>query len=246
MSPVLPVLTTQQMVEVDRAMLEDYGINLMQMMENAGLNLAELTRRQLGGSVHGKQIAVLVGSGGNGGGGLVAARHLSNWGAVVSVTAVKEVEVFKDVTAHQWHALDKLPVERQIFSEGASPDLSRADAVLDALIGYGLDGNPQGPTARLIQLTNSVNRLVIALDTPSGLDTTSGKPGKPCIRARVTLTLALPKTGLTVQQAHSVVGELYLADISVPPDLYENMRLRVPNVFARDTIVRLTPEGQPA
>ena len=81
----LPVVTTDQMSEVDRLMIEEWGITLFQMMENAGRNFAELARRQLGGTVQGKRIAVLCGQGNNGGGGMTAARHLHNWGAQVEV-----------------------------------------------------------------------------------------------------------------------------------------------------------------
>ncbi len=73
------------MVEVDRLMVEDYGITLLQMMENAGRSLAELTSELLGGVVKGKRIAVLCGGGNNGGGGMAAARHLVNRGADVQV-----------------------------------------------------------------------------------------------------------------------------------------------------------------
>ncbi len=66
---------TEQMIEVDRAMVEDFHINLIQMMENAGRNLAALGReRFLDGDPIGKCIAIMAGSGGNGGGALVAAQ----------------------------------------------------------------------------------------------------------------------------------------------------------------------------
>ena len=81
----IPALTTEQMIEVDRLMIEEYGIELIQMMENAGQNLAELTGRLLGASLSGAMCAVLCGPGNNGGGGMVAARHLQNWGAQVQL-----------------------------------------------------------------------------------------------------------------------------------------------------------------
>ena len=74
------------MVEVDRAMIEDYGIRLVQMMENAGRNLAHLARlRFLSGEPHAKRVAVLAGVGGNGGGALVCARRRDSWGERVAV-----------------------------------------------------------------------------------------------------------------------------------------------------------------
>lgn len=231
----IPAITTQQMIEVDRLMVEEFGIQLIQMMENAGRDLADLSRRMLGGEVSGKRVAVFCGSGNNGGGGLVAARHLHNWGAEVLYKVIADPGRVKETTMHQLRILQAMGLK----NNGAI-NLESVDLVLDALIGYGLIGDPRGPVAAGIERINTSNRPVLALDTPSGLDTTSGVPGNPCVRATATLTLALPKTGLLEQQARPYVGELYLADIGVPPELYAapSLGLSVGNIFAVDTIVR--------
>ena len=86
----IPAITTEQMREVDRLMVDVFGIELLQMMENAGRHLAALARQRfLGGNPVGKRVVVLVGSGGNGGGGLVAARRLQSWGADVKIYTTK-------------------------------------------------------------------------------------------------------------------------------------------------------------
>ena len=77
------------------------------------------------------------------------------------------------------------------------------------------------------------------MDTPSGLDVTTGIPSQPCVRASATLTLALPKIGLLAETARPYVGQLYLADIGVPPEVYQQMGLSVPPVFASEEIVAL-------
>jgi hypothetical protein len=91
------------------------------------------------------------------------------------------------------------------------------DLIVDALIGYSLTGDPAEPFACLIRWANAQPAPVLSLDTPSGLDVTTGVPARPCVRATATLTLALPKTGLPGARE---AGHLYLADISVPPLLY--------------------------
>jgi NAD(P)H-hydrate epimerase len=237
----IPALTTEQMAEVDRIMIADYGIRLIQMMENAGRNLAELARRWLGGQVVGKRILILCGAGNNGGGGMVAARHLSNWGAEVLAELAASHEKLKEVPAHQWQVLQAMGVARRSSPETgiASPDLVQPDLILDALIGYSLTGNPRGRIAEWIDWMNRSGSPILALDAPSGLDTTSGVPGNPCVRASTTLTLALPKTGLLAPEARPYVGELFLADISVPPELYRRIGLEVPPLFLSDTILRL-------
>lgn len=232
----LPALTTTQMIEVDRLMVEEWHISLIQMMENAGRNLAELARRLLGGSVEGKHVVVLCGTRNNGGGGMVAARHLHNWGAQVEVVLAGTEDRLKEIPAHQWRILQKMGLQ------ASNPDLETADLILDALIGYGMSGNSHPPIADWITNANASGRPILALDAPSGLDTTTGTPAPVCIRAAATLTLALSKTGLLTPDAKPFVGELYLADISVPPELYAapSLGLQVTSPFGADTIVKLS------
>jgi len=222
------------MIEVDRLMVEVYGIQLIQMMENAGRNLAELSRRVLDGDVGGKRIAVLCGAGNNGGGGMVAARHLSNWGANVVLEVLSLPEKLKNVPAKQFQILKEMGLlEKKLI------ELSPVELVIDAMIGYGLTGDPRGSIANWIRRVNDAGRSVLALDTPSGLNTTTGIPGNPCIRATATMTLALPKTGLMASEASGYVGDLYLADISVPPQLYARLGVEVADLFASDTIIKI-------
>jgi len=228
----IPALTTQQMIEVDRLMISDYDIDLVQMMENAGRNLAELTRRLLGASLYGQSVCVLCGRGNNGGGGMVAARHLHNRGTEVHV--IRLAGELKAVPAKQWSILENMGLRNEPFFE-----LSQADMIIDALIGYGLQGDPHPETAVWIEKANASGKPILALDAPSGLDTTMGTAGRPTVRADATMTLALPKIGIMKQSASQYVGDLYLADISVPSHLYCKMGLEVGNIFAQDTIIKI-------
>lgn len=236
MSLRIPVISTTQMMEVDRLMIEEFGIQLIQMMENAGRSLAELSRRMLGRSLRAKRIAVLCGGGNNGGGGMVAARHLRNWGAEILVKLMTPSAQLKGTPAHQFQILEKMGI-----LDNSSIDLSTVDLVIDAMIGYGLTGDPRGTIAEWIERVNNAARPVLSLDTPSGLNTTTGNPGSPCVRATSTLTLALPKIGLLTPQARPFVGDLYLADIGVPPELYSapSLQFDIGPIFFRDTILRL-------
>ena len=227
-----PAITTAQMRRVDQLMVEAYGISLLQMMENAGRNLADLARRLLSGSVADRHIVILCGAGNNGGGGMVAARHLHNWGARVQVQLAADPGRLKDVPAHQWRTVRVLGLDARV-----TPDLEQADLIVDALIGYGLTGDPRPDVAQWISRANAAGRTILALDTPSGLDVTTGNPGRPCMRARATMTLALPKTGLLAAKALPLVGQLYLADIGVPPELYQQMGLTVAAMFATEAVI---------
>jgi NAD(P)H-hydrate epimerase len=237
---LVPGLSTKQMIEVDRAMIEDFGIQLIQMMENAGRNLADLARgRFLDGDPRGKRVTVLAGSGGNGGGALVAARRLHNWGAAVAVTLAQPATEMTAVPAHQLDILERMSVP--IIAAESVASLAVADVVLDGLIGYSLKGPPRGAAAELIEWANRQNAPLLALDVPSGVDADTGIIFDPAIRASATMTLALPKLGLLGPGVEAHVGELYLADLSVPPGLYQRppLDIRVEPLFARAEVIRL-------
>jgi len=234
----IPHLSTAQMVEVDRAMMEDYHIDLIQMMENAGRNLAQLARmRFLNGDPRGKLVVVLVGSGGNGGGALVCARRLHNWGAKVSVFVAKSPQSFAPVPAHQLDILRRMGIA---ISPAQSMDTRPADLIIDGIIGYSLRGNPRGFAADMIAWANAQTAPTLALDVPSGINT-DGEIRQPAIRAAATLTLALPKVAFQEAAVSAYLGELYLADISVPPELYAipSLGLNVGIFFNQSEIVRL-------
>lgn len=239
----LPLLTTDQMREVDRLMIEEFGIQLIQMMENAGRDLALLAKRMLHGDLADRPIVVLAGRGNNGGGALVAARHLMNWGAWVQVLLTHRPAEYSGVPAHQLDILARMGLPLAWADEGW--ELPPADLIIDGIIGYGLQGDPRGTAATLINLANSSMAPILSLDSPSGLDTESGVLHSPAIHAGATLTLALPKAGLLSEAGRRAAGDLFLGDISVPPHLYESLGLDVPPLFDTSLIMPVhVEEGQ--
>jgi len=231
-----PFITTEQMIEVDRIMMEDLGISLTQMMENAGLNLAILARDVfLKNELKEKKVIVIAGSGGNGGGALVAARRLASWGAEVSVLLSSAKGSIKKETKQQLEIIKNLniPMVDKIHS---------ADLIMDGMIGYSVSGNPKTKVAELIESVNTSGIPVLSLDTPSGLDLTTGVPGKPTIKANATMTIALPKLGLYKMKASKLIGDLYLADISVPPQVYKSFDIdpsQVAEIFLQGTVIKI-------
>jgi NAD(P)H-hydrate epimerase len=222
----LPALTAEQMREVDRIMTEDLGIELGRMMENAGAGLARLIRERYRPAT----ATILAGSGGNGGGGLVAARHLANRGTAVFVTTSRSLDQMAPETRAQGEIALRMGIP---FAEKPRP----ADVVMDALVGYSLVGNPRGATADLVRWANEQKAPTISLDIPTGLDATTGEVADPCVIADATLTLALPKAGLL--GAGWVTGDVYLADLSVPSRVYAELGLDVDDPFQDGPLIRL-------
>jgi len=242
----LPSITTEQMRKVDDIMINEYGIELIQMLENAGRNLAELAINLIDKNFenrNSKNIVVACGLGNNGGGGMVAARHLSNHGFNVTVVLTGAEAKLRSIPLKQWTILKKLPVRMIIANSSDTLGVfNEADLIIDAIIGYGMSGELKGISAHVIhEILNSQNQYVLSLDAPSGLNTTTGKFNeKLCIQAYATMTLALPKTGLVQDDAKDCVGRLYLADISVPPKLYNEIGVNVEKIFTDRSIISIT------
>ncbi len=228
------------MIEVDRLMEEEYQIELIQMMENAGRCLAILARLRFLDLNSGRnKVAIIAGPGGNGGGALVCARRLNSWDAEVDVFLVSP-DRMTSVPQHQLETLTKMEV-----NIGSVDDLSGRDdytLIIDGIVGYSLQGDPRGAFKQAIHWINDQETPVLALDTPSGIDIANGRVHDPAVRADATLTLALPKRGLYDEKAEEYRGELYLGDISVPPELYEfpGLGLKVSKeIFKDGDIIRL-------
>lgn len=213
---VVPALSVTQMREVDRVAVEKGTPSLLQMMENAGRNLAEAAVARLGKSWPETPLTVFTGSGNNGGGGLVAARHLVNHGGEVNVVLAEGGRA-NPVVEQQFAVLADTPARVGLVPLDAG-------LVIDALIGYGLTGAPHGSVAELIAAINESSTDVISLDVPSGLDADTGNTPGPAVVASETLTLALPKRGLTA----SAAGDVWLGDLGIPVGVYARVGVEVP------------------
>jgi NAD(P)H-hydrate epimerase len=227
---VVPAVTAAQMREVDCVAVEETGRNLFQMMENAGRSLAETAIAMLGASQL-SRILVLAEKGGNGGGGICAARHLANRGIYVALCMAEPLALSETA---KW--------QYRVFSATPGRTVSAAhvggesfDLIIDSLIGYSLAGALSGIYAQLIDWANATGAKLLALDSPSGLDSTTGTADGPVIRADMTMTLALPKTGL----ASGKGGNLLLADIGIPVETYRRLNLSYLSPFASRYMVPL-------
>lgn len=227
------------MVDVDRLMVEDFGITLLQMMENAGRHLAHLARdRFLGGDARDKSVTVLAGTGGNGGGALVAARRLMQWGANVEIALMRSADDYEGAAAHQLAIAQKLKMRLTRADEESLDDST--DAIVDGMIGYSLRGRPKNAVADCIRWASAHPAPVLSLDLPTGMDATTGEVQPLAVKAMTTMTLALPKTGLAVLGAEEFTGQLYLADIGVPEAVYRWLGVDVGPIFSTTDLLRLS------
>lgn len=201
------------MREIDRRMIDEAGITLLQMMENAGRSLATVVRKEYDPT----SVVILAGAGGNGGGGLVAARHLHDWGVEVRVVLTSDRHRLSDAAAHQLAIIEWLGLDVSVLDPRTG--LDDCDVVIDAMVGYSLRGPLSGASAAACGLVANSGAAVVSLDLPSGLPAT-GRPAGPSVAADATMTLCLPKSALADAEG---VGRLFVADISVPATLAEDV-----------------------
>ncbi|MCB9853217.1 MAG: NAD(P)H-hydrate epimerase [Phycisphaerales bacterium] len=216
-------LTREQVRDVDRRAIEDFGIPGIVLMENAGRNamaiilarLRELNRTDAG------TIAIVCGRGNNGGDGFVIARHVSNAGSHVEIFLACEPDALKGdaLTNYSIAVRMQLPMYR-FYAESdiaeCAPRLQSATIIVDAILGTGFSGDVRSPLNLVIQAINDAGRHTIAVDVPSGLDCNSGNPSNATVRADETITFVARKVGFRATESHAYLGVVDVVDIGAP------------------------------
>jgi len=203
--------------EMDRRAIEDYGIPGAVLMENAGQAAAEVAAQMASGK---GGVLILAGAGNNAGDGFVTARILANRGFDVSVTISVDAGEYKGDAATHFRIIEKMGLPITKWRKDRPPGAREDGLVVDALLGTGLKGDLRPPYPAMIDFANSSGAPVLAVDIPSGLDGDTGQVHTAAVRAAVTVTFALPKKGLFVGRGPEFSGEVILADIGMPKDVY--------------------------
>ena len=216
----MKVLTAAQMREVDRRTSE-LGIPGIVLMENAGERVVEFLARQYA-PLEAQRAVVLCGKGNNGGDGLVVARQLHTRfrPQALSVVMAGDPKEMRGDAAENFRMLQAVgsPVSMEV-----TPEMKTATIVIDALLGTGIHGPAAGRTAELIRAINRdfPSAEIVSVDLPSGLDSDSALPPGEAVRARHTVTFTAPKPCQVLSPACEFVGQLHVAPIGSPPELYE-------------------------
>lgn len=216
----MKLVTSGQMQAIDRRAIEGLGIPGLELMENAGRGIAESVFEKLDGQVEGRRFGVFCGKGNNGGDGFVIARCLHGWQAEVSTFILADPGDYKGDALTNLRRLQELglPIHR-LQSASEIPDLDVFELIVDAIFGTGFSGAVRpGLFADTIEVLNSAEAPIVAVDTPSGLNNDTGQVEGPCIAADYTCTLALPKLGQYFYPGREYCGEIEIIDIGIPPE----------------------------
>lgn len=219
------------MAAIDAYAINELGIPGIVLMENAALKVVEEAAKMLGG-LRSRRILLLAGKGNNGGDAFAAARHLRNKGSevIIYITA-KQEEVSGDAGTNLAIAgktgiqIVELPACSDLskFSE----DISKADLIIDGILGTGFKGELSGLIKAVAGLVNSSPGRVLSIDIPSGVDGGTGRVEGLCIKAERTVTFCLPKVGLVLHPGCDYTGELIVADIGIPEEAIKKQNIKL-------------------
>ncbi|MBA7597415.1 NAD(P)H-hydrate epimerase [subsurface metagenome] len=214
-------ITAEEMAKVDRKAAE-FGIPSILLMENAGGVVARIITEKFGTKL---KVVVFVGTGNNGGDGLVAIRHLMSKRAKVNVFLIGDPgDIRTEEACLNWNVIQKMRQNVKIHVVKSPPDLEgvarylkRADVIIDAMLGTGLKGPLREPFASAARLVNVSKVPVVSVDAPTGLDPSTGEVHGVAVKATCTVTFHRMKMGFL--KAKGYVGEVIVADIGIPPEV---------------------------
>lgn len=212
------VVTAEEMRELDRLTIQEYGVPSLTLMERAGQAVAQAVLENFGTNAK-KGVLVIAGKGNNGGDGLVAARVLKKKRVPCTVALLAQEEDLSPDAAHNLRAFTA--VKGRVIEIGApkfallTEQVSQAGLIVDAVLGTGLKNSVRGPYADAIMLMNAAGLPVVAVDTPSGLDADAGLPLGIAVQAELTVALAFPKLGEIIFPGIRYTGDLAVADIGI-------------------------------
>jgi ADP-dependent NAD(P)H-hydrate dehydratase / NAD(P)H-hydrate epimerase len=219
----MKVLSVNQMQKAERD-CSQFGISLSHLMENAGKGVAEEIRNILG-DIQKQTVLVVVGPGNNGGDGLVAARYLHDWGAMVNVYLCSpRPDSDKNLQSVQQRGIPCLDADHDVDLTHFGQRIKEVSVILDAVFGTGTSRPITDIYSQILAGINDAKNLrpqlrVIALDLPSGLDADTGNTDPVTPNSDYTITLGFPKLGLFNLPGSEKAGKISVVDIGIPPQL---------------------------
>lgn len=222
----MKLLTAVEMRHLDQQAIQEVGIPSIVLMENAGRTTYQILRQEFSDLTG--LVVVVAGRGNNGGDGFVIARYLAHAGLPVRVILLTEkarvsgdARANLEILAHIGVPVVEVTTEADMKAQAES--LWRAELVVDAILGTGLNSEVRGLYRLVIELLNELPAPILAVDIPSGLCADTGQPLGGAVQAMVTVTYGWPKLGQILPPGREYVGRLWQVDISIPPALAEAM-----------------------
>ena len=217
----MKLVTADQMRAIEQSSVEA-GVSLDQLMENAGLAVAEAVRDEIGepSELFGKRITILIGAGNNGADGFVAGRHLEKWGGIVTAVLCAK----RNSTDPKRDSALEAGVCIVDIIDHSGTDTLRAllestDLIIDAILGIGSTRAIVDPLSKITFTALESGVPVVALDLPTGVNSDTGEFDIAGLPADRTLMLGYPKLGPVIAADPSVTGEVSVLKLDIPHGL---------------------------
>lgn len=213
-------ISSEQMYRIEENGHTNFGMKKVLMMENAGHGIADFIVSEKGQDLYGKKIISFCGTGNNGGDAMVASRHLSSYhGADVTIVLLGDADNIKtEESMVNWSIVGKMKSIRILSGtnafELAKKEVPNSKIIIDGIFGTGIKGDIREPYSSAIDLINSSNAFIVAVDIPSGLDPNDGRYHEKCVKADATVTFHRIKNGLTGNEEYT--GKVHLEKIGIP------------------------------
>lgn len=225
------LVTAAEMARMDRMTIEAIGLPGMVLMENAARGAAAFYEESVPDLLR-RRITVVAGAGNNAGDGFVLARIFHGRGAPVRVVCLRPPERLQGDALTNFNILTKLQIPIHVWNEDVDfedqwPWIRDSGVIVDAILGTGLNSEVRGLYRQVIEAVNCLTDIpVLAVDIPSGLDATTGKPLGAAVRATATATFGFTKVGLVIHSGPEFVGRLQRVDIGIPREVFDTCDIR--------------------
>lgn len=219
-------ISKEEMQELEEVTIEEFGVSEDVLMEEAGSHIAEFIREHFSSDI---KIAIICGKGNNGGDGFVAARELLSWGFNIEVYTPFQDDEINDLALKKFETVRKVDEDAEMF------DFPTANVYVDALIGYGLEGAPEGKVNDSISKIEEWSAETVSVDVPTGVDSGTGQAYDSHVSPEYTVTLGLPKKGLREENS----GKIFLADIGIPIEATDEIDVDTRKLFLEKSILEL-------
>lgn len=233
------IVTASEMYAIDRYTTEQIGISEDSLMENAGQAVARVLCERIQPTA---RIAVLTGTGNNGGDGFVVAGVLKSYGYMTDLWLIPPKEKVKGAAKKALEIYENLGYEVKNYignEQEFFEQIHRYDVLIDAMLGIGVKGSVKSPYKEIIDKVNQIDKLTVyAVDIPSGVPADGGEV-ETAIRADVTITIQCPKLSAYTFPTADYYGELIVVDIGIPPRALENVSFR--QIWTKEDVKQTLP-----
>ena len=241
----MKILNSKEMKKIDSITINDIGIPGCVLMENAGIQIFRTIREKFK-ELEKEKITILAGPGNNGGDGLVVARHLFNHDIIPKIYLLSRKEKVKGDAAINLKIAENIglkiiEVDSEESWNSLRENIFKSTLIIDAIFGTGLKKPAEGLYKKIIEDINKTKAFKIAVDIPSGLSSDTYQLIGPAVKANLTITLGAPKIAHVFPPAEEYIGELKIAEISIPSFLFDDENLKLELIEKKSIISCFKP-----